>query len=52
MDKNEMKKLTSRKYENLPEIKQKKEEARKKENLKERQQQVKKFAEILEKKRK
>ena len=44
--------MTNRNYENLPEIKQKKEEEKKKNEYKMRQQVVKKYAEDLEKKRK
>lgn len=52
LDQKEIKKLASKNYENLPEIKKKKEEEKKKEEYKQRQQQVKKYAEELEKKRK
>ena len=47
-----MKKLSTKNYENLPEVKKKKEEEQKKKEYKERQAQVKKYTEDLEKKRK
>ncbi len=52
IDQKEMKKLSTKNYENLPEVKKKKEEEKKKQEYKDRQAQVKKFAEEIEKKRK
>lgn len=43
VDMKEMKKITNKNYENLPEIKKKKEEEKKREELKQRQQMVKKY---------
>jgi len=47
-----MKKITNKNYENLPEIKQKKEQEKKKEDQKQRKLIAKQYAEKLEKKRK
>lgn len=52
IDVKEAKKLSTKNYENLPEIKKKKEDLRKKEDYKARQETAKKYAEELEKKRK
>jgi hypothetical protein len=41
VDKKDMLKLTNKNYENLPEVKKKREEERKKEEIKKRQEQIK-----------
>ena len=47
VDMKEMKKMTNKNYENLPEIKKRKDEERKKEEFKQRQMLVKKYQEEM-----